>query len=228
MTTVQQELGDILDAFRNEYSEVEQTVQLLGAYFRTLSAQGQTEFFAALWSHYSSERIGAQRAAHAIIVRVWSAFGPTDNLVSKVFSCVDWNDPDIAGAWAINVGGQFIDSLWKDRLRFSKSALDSIKERCVILADFRSPPPLVELAKRIDNGIEKIKLEQRDSRYRKKARHTHVSRDRRMATLGTTRAHPLPTKRRAATVARLIGELNTLKPEMNTEQDYNRLSTRFP
>jgi hypothetical protein len=39
---------------------------------------------------------------------------------------------------------------------------------------------------------------------------------------------PKPAKARARTIARLIGELNVLKPQMNSEQDYGRLAKSYP
>lgn len=241
MQTVQENLADILGLFRKEHAEFPETIKLLGSYFHTLSTGEHAEYFATLWSHYTSEPIGTPRAVHALIVRTWSAFGPTDDLAANIFSGVEWDNSASAESWAIHVGSEFVHSLWEYRPRFSESALNRIKAQCALFADMSAPARLIELAKRLDRGVEKIKLERRAAEYQKVAGTTqkmcsllkpmvasHRTRHRRSTTQSTIHPHPLATQRRAATVARLIGELNTLKPELSTEEDYNRLSKRFP
>lgn len=250
---VKQKLGDILDAFRKEHIEFNETVELLMRYFQTLSAKDHTEYFDTLAFHYSSDQLGAPRALHAAIIHVWAAVGPTDDLLSVVFSGVEWSDPISGARWALNVGSQFAHSFGTNQVRFSNSSLDRIRAQCAILSDLRSTAQLVELAKRLNSAIEKIKVNRLVNEAAKTALVMHAagvtrgesslaephssiksrasgrhSRRRRTAEQGIVRDHPLPTQRRAATVARLIRELNTLKPQMNSEADYHRLSKRFP
>jgi hypothetical protein len=250
---VKQKLGDILNAFRGEHIEFNETVGLLMSYFQTLSVNEHTEYFDALAFHYSSDQLGAPRALHAAIIHVWAAVGPTDDLLSLVFSRVEWSDPVSGDKWALNAGAQFAHSFGTNQARFSSSSLDRIKAQCATLGDLHSPARLVELVSRLNSAVEKIKvnrivneaarttaipqaahvtkgepsLKGTDRRIKSSASGRHTRR-RQTTEKGIVRAHPLPTQQRAATVARLIRELNDLKPEMNSEADYHRLTKRFP
>jgi tRNA A-37 threonylcarbamoyl transferase component Bud32 len=170
MLAIQAKIAQILDGFRRGLAQYEETVSLLGSYLETLPERAHEEFFGTLWMQYRSEPISnlnPKRTVHAVVVRAWSAFGPANSLPARLFSNIDWNDPKQTESWAIVVGGEFVHSLWSYRGRFSKAALDSIKAQCALflygesekLVGTRFAPQLVELAKRLENTVDKINFE---------------------------------------------------------------------
>lgn len=170
MSATQAKIAQILDGFRQGHAQYEETVSLLDSYFETLPSQAHEEFFETLWVQYRSEPISnlnPKRTVHALIVRAWAAFGPANGLPARLFSNLDWNDPKQGESWAIVVGGEFVHSLWSYRGRFSKAALDNIKGQCALFlygesekfVAARFAPELIELAKRLDNTVDKINFE---------------------------------------------------------------------
>lgn len=111
MSAIQAKIAQILDGFRQDHAQYEETVSLLDSYFETLPSQAHEEFFGTLWVQYRSEPISnlnPKRTVHAVIVRAWAAFGPANSLPARLFSNIDWNDSKQGESWAIVVGGEFV------------------------------------------------------------------------------------------------------------------------
>ncbi len=165
MYDLQARITEILNGFRQEHVQFEETVNLLHRYFQTLPAEIHREFFKILWLQYLNDPISQTntRAVHAIVIRAWAAFGPTDDLARIVVS-QGWKDENQTKAWVSLVGSELLNSLWTYRSRFSKAALDRIKAEC---ASFLNPQyeqmfgvrlsvEFVEFMKRLDKGVDKI------------------------------------------------------------------------
>ena len=89
------------------------------------------------------------------------------------------------------------------------------------LADRKTVQPQDDLHK-VPRGSQA--LEPRDRRRAAKASTLPGSRRRNRFTPASPLAHRATSVRRVRTIAKLLGELDTLKPEMNTEEDYSRLA----
>jgi tRNA A-37 threonylcarbamoyl transferase component Bud32 len=172
MSPIQTKIAEILDGFRSNYSQIDETANLLERYFKTLPLEKRAEFFDTLWSQYVSEPIShlsSKRTAHTVIVRVWLAFGPADQLPSKIFSRAGWDDPKKAESWAIVLGGYLVHSIWTYRDRLSNTVLNNIKEQCALylspdaptLFGVSFPAKFIEIAQRLDEVVNRIIYERK-------------------------------------------------------------------
>jgi hypothetical protein len=69
MSPIQTKIAEILDGFRSNYSQIDETANLLERYFKTLPLEKRAEFFDTLWSQYVSEPIShlsSKRTAHTV------------------------------------------------------------------------------------------------------------------------------------------------------------------
>jgi hypothetical protein len=167
---IHQTIGRIFDAYLQDISQFEETVALLESYYLTLSPEARTEFFDILWQKFSSARIShltGKRTPHEVIIRAWAAFGPAETLPAHLFATLDWKDSGQMIAWAVKIGGEFVHSLFSYRHRFSKPALDQVKENAALIASEKSrelagasfPAQLIEVAQRLTTAVDKINFE---------------------------------------------------------------------
>ena len=168
MYDLQARTTEILDGFRQEHVQFEETVNLLHSYFQTLPPEIRREFFKTLWLQYLNDPISQANthAVHAVVIRAWSSFGPTDDLARIVFS-QGWKDENQTKAWVSLAGSELLHSLWTYRTRFPKAALDRIKAECAPflnpryeqLFGFQLSTEFVEFIKRLDKGVDKVIFE---------------------------------------------------------------------
>src|SRR5581483_2888594 len=169
MWEMQGRVSQILDAFRHGLIEFDEAVSLLESYFQKLPPEAHREFFKLLWLNYLNAPVSEatdQRTVHALVIRSWACFGPTDDLARIIFS-QEWKDESHTKLWVLMVGSELIHSLWTYRARFSKAALDRLKAECAPFANpqyeqlfgVHFPPEFLEFIKRLDKGIDKITFE---------------------------------------------------------------------
>jgi hypothetical protein len=170
MSDVRQTVDAIFEGYLTNLEQLDPTVELLEAYFDSLSPEAHPEFFDLLWRRLSSEPVShltGRRTSHEVVIRAWASFGPTDSLPAHVFAILDWKDPKQMESWAIKIGSEFVHSLYSNRQRFAKTALDQIKSHLGLISSEKSPEligvtlsaQLVEISKRINTAVDKINFE---------------------------------------------------------------------
>jgi hypothetical protein len=170
MSEAQLNIDRILEGFCQNHIEFTQAVDLLESYYRSISSDARSRFFDMLSAKLYSENfshLNPNRTPHELIIRTWSAFGPADALSSHLFALMRWNDPTLIESWVIRIGHEFAFSLFTYRSRFSKGALDAIEAQCLLftveeaprLTGTTFPPSVVDLAKRLEKIVGKIRFE---------------------------------------------------------------------
>lgn len=69
MSAIPAKIAQILDGFRQNHAQYEETVSLLDSYLQTLPERDRDEFFQTLWIQYRSETISnlnPKRTVHAL------------------------------------------------------------------------------------------------------------------------------------------------------------------
>src|SRR6202171_3397682 len=167
---VHQTIGQILDGFCENHTDLFPAVALLRSCYEQLPADSQAEFFKILAGRLQSEPISfpssrsVKRSAHILIIRAWAAFGPADALPDLLFSMLRQDSQGAMESWASMIGTELVISVSSYSTRFSEAALAAIKGHCasiscdqaIGLTDSRVPPPLVEVLERLENLVKKI------------------------------------------------------------------------
>src|SRR5207249_3374292 len=101
-----------------------------------------------------------RNVATALIVRLWAAMGPADELGVYLFDYIKRTDEKWHDFWANKVLPQLRSSLDEYRKQFSKTALDAIEENCGLLERNASvSPTLIGMAAATRKTIERIRYE---------------------------------------------------------------------
>jgi hypothetical protein len=170
MPDVRQTVDAIFEGYLTNLAQLDETVELLEAYFHKLSPEAHREFFDLFWRRLSSEpvsHLAGKRTSHEVVIRAWASFGPTDSLPAHIFAILDWKDPLQMESWAVKIGSEFVYSLFSYKQRFSSVALKEIKSHLGLLTSQKSPElvgvtfpvQLLEVSQRINIAIDKINFE---------------------------------------------------------------------
>jgi hypothetical protein len=173
MDEVHQTIGQILDGFCDNHTDLFPAIELLKACYEQLPAGLQTEFFKVLAGRLQSEPVpfpsanNFNRSSHILIIRAWAAFGPADVLPKLLFSLLRPDTREAIESWAFIIGEELRISLGSYSSRFSDAALATIKGHCALvtsdqsigLSDSRLPPVLVEVSRLLENLVKKIEFE---------------------------------------------------------------------
>jgi Predicted pPIWI-associating nuclease len=160
----------ILDGYKAELCDLEQSVELLKSLFERQTSDGRHQFFDLLQSKLLSEpysRPKDGRTVHEPIMRAWAAFGLADRLPSAVFALMRFDDREGMESWAQKIAPDFLFALWTNRARFSRAGLDAIRAQCAIftheqsaaLTNTQFPRSLVEAASRLEKTVDKISFD---------------------------------------------------------------------
>src|SRR2546426_4217133 len=165
MDEVRQTIGQILDGFCENHTDLFPAVELLRACYEQLPAGSQTDFFKILAGRLQSEPISfpssgsVKPSSHILIIRAWAAFGPADALPKLLFSLLSPDTPEAMESWAYMIGTELQISLGSYSSRFSEAALAAIKGQCALitrdqsigLSNSRLPSALIEVSQRLEN-----------------------------------------------------------------------------
>ena len=172
MDELHQTIGQILDGFCENHTDLFPAVDLLKVCYEQLPADSQTGFFKVLAGRLQSEPIslpasvGVNRSSHVLIIRAWAAFGPADALPKLLFSLLRPDTREAMDLWASLIGEELVISLSSYSNRFSEAALATIKGQCALITcdqstgstDSRFTSALVEVSRRLERLVRKIEF----------------------------------------------------------------------
>jgi hypothetical protein len=168
--TTQASIETILEGYKARQCSFDETVVLLEALFQSQPAQGQAAFVSQMEFRLRSDSysyLREERSVQEPLIRAWAQFGPTDRLPKLIFALLRNDDDEKIESWTRKIAPEFVHSLWTNRTRFSRAALDDIKGHCAPFIFTKSagivspqyPASLLEAASRIDQAVDKINFD---------------------------------------------------------------------